>query len=190
MGLTLPVRAGFTPVTRWGGVQVSGGACTLVFLVLDLDILPETKVARHLNQQADSQTRCWWDPILLPVLLGVTLAGAMATGATAIHLQQVQHSQLSEQIHEDLGLVQQSIVTLQNELDSLTYRSLTEPQRLRPHYCGKRRNLSVFRGTMLLLCKPVRDSERKCTSIIRENQDKGEQRNHFGIQDGRAGPRG
>jgi hypothetical protein len=44
----------------------------------------------------------------------------MATGATAIGLQQVQHSQLSEQIHEDLGLVQQSIVTLQNQLDSLT----------------------------------------------------------------------
>jgi hypothetical protein len=43
----------------------------------------------------------------------------MATGATAIGLQQVQHSQLSEQIRKDLGLVQQSIITLQNQLDSL-----------------------------------------------------------------------
>ena len=119
MGLTLPVRAGFTPVTRWGGVQVSEGACTLVFLVLDLDILPETEVARYLNQKADSQTHFRWDPVLLPVLLGVALAGATATGATAIGLQQVPHSQLSEQIREDLRLVQQSIVTLQNQLDSL-----------------------------------------------------------------------
>jgi hypothetical protein len=38
--------------------------------------------------------------------------------ATAIGLQQVQHSQLSEQICEDLGLVQQNIITLQNQLDS------------------------------------------------------------------------
>jgi hypothetical protein len=45
--------------------------------------------------------------------------GATATGATAIGLQQVQHSQLSEQVREDLGLVQQSIVILQNQLDSL-----------------------------------------------------------------------
>jgi hypothetical protein len=43
----------------------------------------------------------------------------MTMGATATGLQQVQHSQLSEQIREDLGLVQQSIVTLQNQLDSL-----------------------------------------------------------------------
>jgi hypothetical protein len=43
----------------------------------------------------------------------------MATGATAIGLQQVQHSQLSKQIHEDWELVQQNIVTLQNQLDSL-----------------------------------------------------------------------
>jgi hypothetical protein len=63
---------------------------------------------------------CFWrDSILLPVLLGVALAGAAATGATVIGLQQVQHSYLSEQIREDLGLVQQSIVTLQNQLDSL-----------------------------------------------------------------------
>jgi hypothetical protein len=40
-------------------------------------------------------------------------------GATAFGLQQVQHTQLSEQIPEDLGLVQQSIVTLQSQLDSL-----------------------------------------------------------------------
>jgi hypothetical protein len=40
-------------------------------------------------------------------------------GAITIGFQQVQHSQLSEQICEDLGLVQQSIVTLQNQLDSL-----------------------------------------------------------------------
>jgi hypothetical protein len=40
----------------------------------------------------------------------------MATGATAICFQQVQHSQLPKQIHEDLGLVQQSIVNLQNQL--------------------------------------------------------------------------
>jgi hypothetical protein len=43
----------------------------------------------------------------------------MATGATAIGLQQVQHSQLSEQTCEDLGLAQQSIITLQNQLDSV-----------------------------------------------------------------------
>jgi hypothetical protein len=93
--------------------------CALVFLVLDLDILPRTEVAQYLNQQADSQTHFWQDPNLLAVLLGVTLVGATAMGATAIGLQQVQHSQISEQIHEDLGLVQQSIVTLQNQLDTL-----------------------------------------------------------------------
>jgi hypothetical protein len=42
MGLTLPVRVGFTPVT---GEEGKRGACTLVFLVLDLDILPGTEVA-------------------------------------------------------------------------------------------------------------------------------------------------
>jgi hypothetical protein len=115
MGLTLPVREGFTPVTGLGGA----GGCALVFLVPDLDILPRTEVAQYLNQQVDSQTHFRQDPILLQVLLGVTLAGATATGATAICLQQVQHSQLSEQICEDLGLIQQSIVTLQNQLDSL-----------------------------------------------------------------------
>jgi hypothetical protein len=47
------------------------------------------------------------------------MAGATAMGAAAIGLQQVQHSQPSEQIREDLGLVQQSIITLQNQLDSL-----------------------------------------------------------------------
>jgi hypothetical protein len=84
---------------------VCGRACVLVFLVLDLDILPGTEVTQYPNN--------------LPVLVGVTLAEATAMGVTAIGLQQVQHSQLSEQIHEDLGLVQQSIVTLQNQFDSL-----------------------------------------------------------------------
>jgi hypothetical protein len=84
---------------------VCGRACVLVFLVLDLDILPGTEVTQYPNN--------------LPVLVGVTLAEATAMGVTAIGLQQVQYSQLSEQIHEDLGLVQQSIVTLQNQLDSL-----------------------------------------------------------------------
>jgi hypothetical protein len=50
---------------------------------------------------------------------------------------------------------------------------LTELLRLRPHYCRERRNLRVFRGRMLLLCKPVRDSERKRTPITGENQGKG-----------------
>jgi hypothetical protein len=40
MGLTLAVRVGFKPVTLGGG-----RACTLVFLVLDLDILSGTEVA-------------------------------------------------------------------------------------------------------------------------------------------------
>jgi hypothetical protein len=84
MGLTLPVRAGFTPVT-WGW----GRACALVVLVPDLDILPGTKGARYLSQQADSQTHFRRDSILLPVLLGITLAGAMAMGATTIGHQQV-----------------------------------------------------------------------------------------------------
>jgi hypothetical protein len=95
-----------------------------------LDILPETEVARYLNQKADSQIHFRWDPIFLPVLLGVTLAEATAMGVTAIGLQQVQYSQLSEQIHEDLGLVQQSIVTLQNQLDSLAALVLQNPRSL------------------------------------------------------------
>jgi hypothetical protein len=49
MGLTLPVRVGFSPVT-------GRERCALVFLVLDLDILPGTEVSQYLNQQADSQT--------------------------------------------------------------------------------------------------------------------------------------
>jgi hypothetical protein len=104
-----------------GGIHTCypGGDFVLVFLVPDPDILPGTEVAQHLNQQTDGWTHFWWDPILLQVLLGVSLAGATATGATAIGLQQVHHSQLSEQILEDLRLVQQSIVTLQNQLDSL-----------------------------------------------------------------------
>jgi hypothetical protein len=101
-----------------GAGRGTGGLC-LVFLVLDLDIIPGTEVAEYLNQQADGQTCFQRDPILLPILLGVALAGATAMGAIAIGHQQVQHSQLSEQIHEDLGLVQQSIITLQNQLDSL-----------------------------------------------------------------------
>jgi hypothetical protein len=104
-----------------------GGDCALVFLVLDLDILPGTEIAQYLNQRTDGWTRFQWDPILLPVLLGVALAGATATGATAIGLQQVQYSQLSEQIREDLRLVQQSIVTLQNQFDSLTAMVLQNP---------------------------------------------------------------
>jgi hypothetical protein len=67
----------------------------------DLVILPGTEVARYLNQQVDGQTHFQWDLILLPILLGVTLAEAMATRAITIGLQQVQHSQLSEHIHED-----------------------------------------------------------------------------------------
>jgi hypothetical protein len=90
-----------------GGIHTCwGDACALVFLVPDLDILPGIEVARYLKQQADSQTHFRWDSILLPVFLGVTLAGGTATGATTIGLQQVQHRHLSEQIHEDLGLVQ------------------------------------------------------------------------------------
>jgi hypothetical protein len=104
-----------------GGIHTyyAGGDCVLVFLVADLDILPGTEVAQYLNQQIEGWTRFLWDPILLPVLLGVALEEAIAMGATAIGLQQVQHSQLSEQICEDLGLVLQRIVTLQNQLDSL-----------------------------------------------------------------------
>jgi hypothetical protein len=102
---------------------VREGNCDLVFLVPDLG----TEVAQYLNQQTEGRTCFWWDPILLPVLLGVALAGATATGATTIGLQQVQHSHLSEQIHEDLGLVQWSIVTLQNHLDSLATIVLQNP---------------------------------------------------------------
>jgi hypothetical protein len=44
---------------------------------------------------------------------------------------------------------------------------------------------------MLLLCKPVKDSKRKYTPIVREDQGKGKKtRKHLGIQDGRAGPYG
>jgi hypothetical protein len=39
--------------TCYGG---RGGACALVFLVPDLDIIPRTEIAQYLNQQADSQT--------------------------------------------------------------------------------------------------------------------------------------
>jgi hypothetical protein len=56
MGLTLPVRAGFTPVTQEGGGGVGLEACALVFLVPDLDIFPGTKVAQYLHQQVDSLT--------------------------------------------------------------------------------------------------------------------------------------
>jgi hypothetical protein len=101
-----------------GGIHTyyPGGNCDLVFLVLDLDILPGTEVAQYLNQQTDGQSLFGWDPILLPVLLGVALAEARATGATAVGLR---HSQLSEQIRENLRLVQQNTVTLQNQLDPL-----------------------------------------------------------------------
>jgi hypothetical protein len=74
MGLTLPVRAGFTSVAGSGG-RGHTTTCALVFLVPDLDILPGTEVAQYLNQQADGQTCFRRDPVLLPVLLGVVLAG-------------------------------------------------------------------------------------------------------------------
>jgi hypothetical protein len=104
-----------------GGIHTCypGRDCVLVFLVPDLDIFHGTEVAEYLNQQTEGRTHFQPEPILLLVLLGVVLAGAKATGATAIGLQQVQHSQLSENIREDSGLVQQSIVTLQNQLHSL-----------------------------------------------------------------------
>jgi hypothetical protein len=88
-----------------GGVHTCypGGDCVLVFLVLDLDILPGTEVVQYLNLKTEGWTHFQQFPILLPVLLRVILAGATATGATAIGLQQVQHSQLSEQIHENLA---------------------------------------------------------------------------------------
>jgi hypothetical protein len=70
--------------------------CVLVFLVPDLDILLGTQVAQYLNQQTNGWTHFRWDPILLPVLLGIALTGATATGATVIGLLQVQNSQLSE----------------------------------------------------------------------------------------------
>jgi hypothetical protein len=46
--------------------------------------------------------------------------------------------------------------------------------------------LCISRGRMLLLCKPVRDNERKCSPVARKNQDK----KHFRVQGGGAGPRG
>jgi hypothetical protein len=96
----------------------------------------------------------------------------MARGATTIGLQQVQHSQLSEQICEDLGLVQHSIVTLQNQLDSLAAVVLQNRGGLDLIAAEKGRNLHVFWGRMLLLCKPVSDSEKKCMPTTREDQGK------------------
>jgi hypothetical protein len=157
-----------------GGIHTCypGEDCVLVFLVPDLDILPGTEVAQYLNQQTEGRTHFQQNPILLPVLLGVALAGAMATEATAIGLQQVQHSQLSEKIHEDLGLVQQSIVTLQNQLDSLAAVVLQNHRGLYLITVEKGGNLCISRGRMLLLCKPVRNSERKCSPVARKNQGK------------------
>jgi hypothetical protein len=146
------------------------GDCALVFLVLDLDIIPGAEVAQYLNQQTDSPTRFWQDPILLPVLLGVALAGAKATGATVIGLQQVQHSQLSEQICEDLGLVQ-NIVTLQNQLDSLVAVVLQKHRGLDPITMEKE-------GICTFL-------EKGCCFYTRQKN-----RIHFGVQGGEAGPHG
>lgn len=49
----------------------------------------------------------------------MALNGVTATGATGLRIQQVWHSQLSNQIEEGLRLAQQSIVTLQNQKDAI-----------------------------------------------------------------------
>jgi hypothetical protein len=95
----------------------------------------------------------------------------MATGATAIGLQQVQHSQLSEQIQ---GF---KISTTEHCHPAKSVRltsscGFAKAPGPRPHYCGKRENLYISRGRMLLLYKPVGDSERKYLPVTKKNQGK------------------
>jgi hypothetical protein len=58
-------------------------------------------------------------PVLSLVLLEMTLKESMPTVAAAIGILQVQHSQLSILIRKSSWIVQQKIVTLQREIDSL-----------------------------------------------------------------------
>lgn len=82
---------------------------------------------------------------------------ATATHTTTIGLQQVQHSQLANQIKEDLTVVQQSIVvTLQNQMDSLAASVL---QNLGGQYLM----------TALFLYRLIWLSTRNRQTIIREN---------------------
>lgn len=89
----------------------------MVFLTPDLDIL----LVPEVDQYSGPHHRKERNPILLSTLLEMPLNGAAVTGATKLRIQQVGHSQLSNQIEEGLRLGQQSYSHLA-ELD----RSLTK----------------------------------------------------------------
>jgi hypothetical protein len=92
----------------------------------------------------------------------------MATGATTIGLQQVQHSQLSEQIHKDLGLIEKNIVTLQNQLNSLAAVVLQNRSGLEL-ITSEKGGICVFLGEEYCFMQTSQGQWEKCTPITREN---------------------
>lgn len=58
-------------------------------------------------------------PILIPLLIGVGLAGSAAVGTSALVLQDTNIKALSAQVSQDLGFLETTIGRLEKQVDSL-----------------------------------------------------------------------
>jgi hypothetical protein len=82
-------------------------------------------------------------------------------------------------MHEDLGLVQQSIVTLQNQLDSLA-ASVLQNRRGLDLITAEKGGICMFLGEECCFYANQSGTVReKCTPITRENQGKGKKQGNI-----------
>lgn len=128
--------------------------CALALLIPDFSVYSEQWGTAHAYQ---SYQKC--EPVILPILAGIAIAGSLIPRATAMDVSQGQYSQLSAHISGEFTKIQSSVAMLSDQVDpgcsyppgSKNLKSFDSPGL---------RYLHFPRRGVLLQCQRVRNSEK------------------------------
>jgi hypothetical protein len=101
----------------------------------------------------------------IPLLIGLGITTGIGTGIEGIASSAAYYNQLSTELTNDTEQVAKSIMTMQDQLDSLTSVVLQNWRELDLLIAKKGRALPSLKQRVLLLCKSVRNSQRYGSAI-------------------------
>ena len=127
--------------------------CYSIFLTPEISVYTVDELLTAFSPKSQAK-----QTVLLPVLIVAGIATGIETAIGGIGSSVGLYHRLAQEISEDMERVADSLVTLQNQINSLVAVTLQNRQvPLSPHF-RKRRDLHLSEGGMLLFRKPDRNS--------------------------------